>query len=222
MYLCDTCDRDFDSLDEVLDHESQCSLKGGNVEERQKKQFFRYLELNKKNAPIDPDSPEKEPDNGERTRPKRRLRKQPKTSSYGKFLTIDLCSPLGRYILQNLDTSNSRSLGPSDFNAINIPKAKNGEGNVGVRTRRKASKRAVHIYSFTAEQRRRRLLSIETGLSPRSLVEFLKCKKKRCKVSLKKIKVPKPEKIEEIKPAAAAAVEDDDEVIILDGPDGPS
>ena len=92
--------------------------------------------------------------------------KRPKPGSYSKFLSIDLSSPLGKYILKNkkqskdaIDVANlcesarreaRSSLRVNDF-AVTCPK------------RHRRQNRHFHTYTFTPYQRWKRKIALETG-----------------------------------------------------------
>jgi len=86
IFLCDNCGSSFKSLSEVLDHEKSCqqAVDTKKAEEFHKK-FFSYFKLAPSSGSLDSSSCSSKV-------------VRPKPSTYAKFLSIDVCSPLGQYI----------------------------------------------------------------------------------------------------------------------------
>jgi hypothetical protein len=109
--------------------------------------------------------------------------KLPKTFTPWKFLSVDLCSPLGQRVLQGNRVSDPR-------HQLGMTVAEYCQIREGRSRRAKAFGSHYHTYSFTKEQRMARLRCIDTGLSLRSQELLAKCKARRCVVRLEQYQPP--------------------------------
>jgi len=199
IYLCDTCDRDFDSLSLLMDHETMCGddeiIISDPLATARTPPLFTYLRLRAQ---------------GSKTSPPRKLKEQerPKAASYEKFIDIDVASPLGNYIISSsklrLDQQNPSVrgfVGPADYIKAQearcpgtIPSLRQSNAYADIRTKfpesRKRSRREAeawsHQYCFTDLQRRRRLRDIKNGLTLKSLRIWQRCKKREIKLNLER------------------------------------
>ena len=82
LYLCDTCDKDFDSLKDLEAHERVC----GDVSSQSSfDAFLSGLKLHRVGRAV--------------TKRETKARERPRAANYDRFMSIDLASPLGRYIV---------------------------------------------------------------------------------------------------------------------------
>ena len=82
VYLCDTCDKDFDKLTDLEAHERVC---GEQVNQSSFESFLSGLKLHRVGQTVS----------------KREIRanERPRAKNYDQFMEIDLTSPLGKYIV---------------------------------------------------------------------------------------------------------------------------
>lgn len=99
IFLCDNCGSSFKSLPDVLDHEKSCQQAVDTKKaEEFHTDFFSYLKL----APSSPGDINLLDSSSSSSKVVR-----PKPSTYAKFLSIDVCSPLGQYIYSLSSSTNS-------------------------------------------------------------------------------------------------------------------
>lgn len=205
VYLCDTCDKDFDSLEELIDHEKSCgkqeksSSSSSKFPPRDKytcDKFFSYLNLGRKNSS--------------------KVRKikesdRPRATHYKDFYSIDICSPLGRYIVISsglgMDKQAEGSRGTKtiaeylkfiddhsgtskDFMRRHVQLAA-GIGKYRFPgTNRGSNRRKItwsHSYCFNKAQRAMQMRVIHAGMSLPALRLWRKYNKKQPKITLKRL-----------------------------------
>jgi len=201
IYLCDTCDKDFDSLTLLISHEKNCG----------KEEIIITVEKPATLSASPPRSIRQEPlmtylrlraAQSSKPSPPRKLKEseRPKAASYEKFMDIDVASPLGSYIMdssrlrleqkspsvrgfQSAEDSRKKQesncpgtiLTLRDSNAFKVNKTK--YSNV-FKSSRKRGEAWVHLYCFTELQRRNRLRDIQNGLSLSALRVLKHCQKR--------------------------------------------
>lgn len=196
VYLCDNCDKDFDSLSELMTHELSCGKKeivcideGVSAKEAFLRNNFKLSKIGGK-VPL------------------RKIKEsqRPKAASYDKFMDIELSSPLGRYIVSSsrlgLDIQNPASRGfksveeyireleskcpgtPRAFKSSNAAFDVKAKWQV---TYRKRSNAWTHLYCFTAAQMEKRMRELRCGLTDEGLRLLRKCQRKKAKLKLKRL-----------------------------------
>ena len=112
VYLCDSCDKDFDVLSDLVAHERQCGVKESQSHPSMDG-FLSSLKLRRVGQSL----------------AKREIKtsERPRASNYDKFMDIDLSSPLGKYIVtsscltisqMNPATRGYKSLGKSHVTVV--------------------------------------------------------------------------------------------------------
>lgn len=206
LYLCDNCEKSFDSLPIIMDHERTCAKKVEKVEPSVQEKIrhsalLNYLRLGDKN--------QKPP-----ARKKLKESERPRASSYEKFIDIDLSSPLGNYIITSsrlrLDqlAPGSRSMRgvmtPDDYNNQleskcpgTIAALRGSNAYADIRTKfqnvfkltnaKKRTEAWVHHYSFNKKQRLARYRDLRRGLTFPSYRLWRKTNRKSLEVKLKRM-----------------------------------
>lgn len=205
VYLCDTCDKDFDSLEDLIAHEKRCgkqervssSSRFPNRDQSSCDKYFSYLKLGRKT--------------GTQTKVRKcKESERPRASSYNQFMDIDIASPLGRYIV----TSSGLSLDKQDKSVRGVKtveeylsateqqcsatrtairhsnsQAINGKYKFPTtyRTSRKKANSWTHSYCFNQVQKARQLRLIESGLSFDSLKMWRKYRRNPATLKLKRL-----------------------------------
>ena len=126
---------------------------------------------------------------------------RPKPGSYAKFLSIDVSSPLGKYICE-LTNSGCEEAEKIDISTLcfqaerkSALRSANGTGEgfpVSYRGQprdRLAAKQDPHIYCFNKTQRAVRLRAIQTGLSAVTMQHMKKLQRKQLRVNVKKLRL---------------------------------
>lgn len=198
-------------------HEKNCFDTSIEPVEDPHKRYFSYLGLEPKTVANTKDSFRKIPSKVVR----------PKPSTYAKFLSIDIASPLGQYIYSlskntkdKIDISSLcmaerksalRSMMPSNSSVISItssqsnympPLYEGGHGDefpVTFRSHRyrKKGKEDPHLYCFNKYQKAVRRYTLEHGMTPRSMKIYKEVQKRRCKVGLKRLNLDRVKDIME-------------------------
>ncbi|XP_023336350.1 uncharacterized protein LOC111707472 [Eurytemora carolleeae] len=199
IYLCDTCDKDFDSLPTLIAHEKDCGRAEVIIEPKplhatKSDPLLTYLRLKAR---------------GSKVTSSRKLRdsERPRALSYEKFMEIEVSSPLGIYITTSsrlhLDQQNPSVRGymsaqdyiqqqetkcPGTISALKTSNAytenRNKYPNV-YKTNRKRSAEYVHLYTFSSSYlRKRRLMDINNGLNQKALRLWRKCEQRKLFLSL--------------------------------------
>lgn len=193
LYLCDNCGSDFECLQDVLDHEKGCN-QGQNEDCRDR--LFNYLRLSNNAS-----GSEGHKECGSSSKVVR-----PKPSTYAKFVSIDVSSPLGQYICElnrhngdeEIDISSLcaaerktvlRSVTPQngdegrmEINGTTIVHGGHGEEFPVTYRRLQKGRNSVahrqdpHVYCFTTLQKAVRMQTLVTGLSPQSLKLYMDLK----------------------------------------------
>ena len=108
VYLCDSCDKDFDVLTDLVAHERLCGVK--ETHQPSADGFFSSLKLCRVGQAV--------------TKREIKRNERPRANNYDKFMEIDLSSPLGKYIVtsssltvsqMNPATRGYKSLGKSSL-----------------------------------------------------------------------------------------------------------
>jgi len=195
--MCDNCDKDFDSLQELMAHELTCGKKEIICIDEGVSAKEAFLRNNFKLSKIGGKPP------GNR---KLKESQRPKAASYDKFMDIELSSPLGRYIITSsklgLDVQNPASRGfksveeyirelesrcPGTSRAF---KSSNAAMDVKARwniTYRKKNNMWTHTYCFTAAQMEKRMRELRCGLTDEAMRLLKKCRRKTSKLKLKRL-----------------------------------
>jgi len=199
VYLCDTCDKDFDSLSQLLTHEKTCGktpiVPSVRIKSAQEA-FLGNFKLFRKGHPIPTSRKIKESE-------------RPRAANFDKFMEIDVASPLGRYIVTSsgltISQMNPASRGYKSLDEYNqevearcpgtIKSLKNSNANMDIRGKwnvsykcsKKKANMWTHTYCFTAEEMEAKMRVMKSGLTVKSMRMFRKCKRKRLGVDVKKI-----------------------------------
>jgi len=200
VYLCDNCDKDFDSLQDLITHEKGCGKKEVVCLEAGVTPQEAFLASNFKLCSRGGNPPSA-----------RKLKEgqRPKASSYDKFMDIELSSPLGRYIVTSsklgLDVQNPASRGFKSveeyvreveqrcpgtsraFKSCNAAFDVKQKWMSTFRGSRKKSSLWVHLYCFTAAQMEKRVRELRCGLTAEAMRLLRKCTKKKAKLKLKRL-----------------------------------
>jgi len=199
VYLCDNCDKDFDSLPELISHEESCGKKEVICLEEGVSPKDAFLGNHFKLVKLGGSVPQ--------TR-KLKESQRPKAANYDKFMDIELSSPLGRYILQSsklgLDTQNPASRGfksveeyirevearcpgtSRQFKSSNAAMEVKNKWSSTFRGGRRKD-RWSHTYCFTAQQMEKRMRELRSGLTDEARRLLRKCKKKSPRLKLKRL-----------------------------------
>jgi len=199
VYLCDSCDKDFDSLPLLLNHEKTCgktitvpSILARSAQDS----FLSNVKLFKKGQPMPTPRKIKESE-------------RPRAANYEKFMEIDVVSPLGRYIVSSsgltINQLNPASRGFKSMDEYNaevearcpgtLKSLKNSNANADIRgkwnnTYKCSKKKAnlwTHTYCFNAVEVEAKVQNMKAGLTPKSLRIYRKCNKKKVGLTLKKL-----------------------------------
>jgi len=199
VYLCDTCDKDFDSLTQLLNHEKTCgktitvpSILAKSAQDT----FLGNLKLFKKGQPMPTPRKIKESE-------------RPRAANYDKFMEIDVVSPLGRYIVSSsgltINQLNPASRGYKSIEEYNAELEarcpgttkglKNSNANMDIRgkwnvTYKCSKKKAnmwTHTYCFTDAEIEAKVRVMKAGLTTKSLRLYRKCNRKKVGLTLKKL-----------------------------------
>jgi len=199
VYLCDNCDKDFDSLQELISHEESCGKKEVICLEEGISPKDAFLANHFKLAKVGGSAPQPR---------KLKESQRPKAANYDKFMDIELSSPLGRYIVQSsklgLDAQNPASRGfksveeyirevearcpgtSRQFKSSNAAlEVKNKWSSTFRGGRRK--ERWSHTYCFTAQQMEKRMRELRSGLTDEARRLLRKCKRKSPRLKLKRL-----------------------------------
>jgi len=210
LYLCDNCGGSFPSLQQVLVHEKTCKEGSENKQaDEYQGRFFSYFKL----KPRTHSSSTPITDSSSSSKVVR-----PRPSTYAKFLSIDVSSPLGQYIY-SLSSANSRdtidisSLCTAERKSAlrsGIPSNKSDEiissrsvffphlykGGHGKEfpvtfksPKPRKGKEDTHTYCFNHHQTAVRQFTLRHGLTPQSMKLYKNLRKRRLKVTLNKIDV---------------------------------
>jgi len=200
VYLCDTCDKDFDSLSNLLTHEKTCGktvpsptvhVKGAQDA------FLKNVNLFKRGQSMPTPRKIKESE-------------RPRAANYEKFMEIDVTSPLGRYIVSSsgltITQMNPASRGYKSIEEYNqevesrcpgtSKSMKNSNANMEIKGRwnvsykcsKKKANQWTHTYCFTAAEMEAKMRVMKSGLTPKSLRLYRRCKNKRMGVDIKKVR----------------------------------
>jgi len=200
VYLCDTCDKDFDSLSLLLTHEKTCGkvaptpsvhIKGAQDA------FLKNMNLFKRGQPMPTPRKIKESE-------------RPRAANYEKFMEIDVASPLGRYIVSSsgltIGQMNPASRGYKSIEEYNqeveakcpgtLKSLKNtnahadikGKWNVSYKCSKKKANLWTHTYCFTAAEMEAKMRVMKSGLTPKSLRLYRRCKKSKMGVEIRKVR----------------------------------
>ena len=200
VYLCDNCDKDFDSLQDLINHERGCGKKEVITLEEGVTPQEAFLASNFKLCSIGGNPP---------LLRKLKVGQRPKASSYDKFMDIELSSPLGKYIVSSsklgLDAQNPASRGFKSveeyireveqrcpgtsraFKSCNATFDVKQKWLSTFRGSRKKSTQWVHLYCFTTAQMEKRMRELRCGLTDEAMRLLKKCKKKKAKLKLKRL-----------------------------------
>jgi len=198
VYLCDTCDKDFEKLSDLLQHEKVC----GKVEpvcsdeERNQQEIFLGNVKLVKNG--------KEP-----IQSKVKETERPRAANYDKFMEIDVGSPLGHYIINvgglTIDQTNPASRGFKSMEEYNadvearcpgtIKMLRSSNANMEIKNKwnncyRASKKKAnlwTHTYPFTAAEMELKVRILRDGLTPRALRMYRKCSIRRAKATIMRL-----------------------------------
>lgn len=198
VYLCDTCDKDFDKLSDLLEHEKVCGKTDPvcSEEDRSKQEvFLGNVRLKKRGGRVVP--------------PKVKESERPRAANYDKFMEIDLASPLGKYILNvgglTIDQTNPASRGfrsmeeynaevesrcpgtIKSFRSSNANMEIKNKWNVTYRPSKKKANLWTHTYPFTAAEMELKVRILRDGLTPRALRLYRKCAVRQAKTTLKRL-----------------------------------
>jgi len=200
VYLCDTCDKDFDSLKLLLEHEKLCQKviiePKTQAESAAQDAFLSNMKLYRRSQPIPIPRKIKESE-------------RPRAANYDKFMEIDVASPLGRYIV------NSSNLGINQMNPASrgykslekyhedleskcpgtIKALKNSNANMDIRGKwtssyklsKKKANLWTHTYCFTSAEMEAKVRVMKSGLTPSAMKILRKCEKKKAGVRIKKL-----------------------------------
>lgn len=216
LYLCDNCGGSFPSLQDVLVHEKTCidQSECQSADDPQER-FFTYFKLASSTGSTSKLSTISSSSKVVRPRP----------STYAKFLSIDVCSPLGQYIY-SLSSSSNRAevidisslcmaerksalrnyVGPSKSDEIIHSKSiyfphlfQSGHGeeySVTFRaTRSQSSKEDPHLYCFNQRQMAVKQFTLHYGLTPQSMKVYRDLRKRRLKVTMEKLDISKVKEV---------------------------
>lgn len=197
VYLCDSCDKDFDRLSDLIQHEKTCGKEVVCMDEDRSAQaiFLGNVRLAKKGVEVTPT--------------KLKESERPRAANYDKFMEIDVASPLGRYILTSscltIDQTNPATRGFKSQESYNdeleakcpgtIRGLRSSNANMEIKNKwnnsyRFSKKKAsawTHSYTFTAAETELKMRILRDGLVPRSLRLYRKCRKKKAKTSLRRL-----------------------------------
>jgi len=204
VYLCDTCDKDFDSLPLLLTHEKTCgktplavpSIQAGVQVKSAQDSFLSNVKLFKRGQPMPTPRKIKESE-------------RPRAANYDKFMEIDVASPLGRYIVSSsgltIGQMNPASRGYKSLEEYNeevearcpgtSKSMKNSNANMDIRGKwnmsykcsKKKANMWTHTYCFTAAEMEAKMRVMKSGLTPKSMRLYRKCKMKKAGLTLKKL-----------------------------------
>jgi len=199
VYLCDSCDKDFDSLTQLLNHEKTCGktvIVPSILAKGAQDSFLSNVKLFKKGHPVPTPRKIKESE-------------RPRAANYDKFMEIDVASPLGRYIVSSsgltISQLNPASRGFKSLEEYNaevearcpgtLKSLKNSNANVDIRgkwnnTYKCSKKKAnlwTHTYCFTTAEMEAKVQNMKAGLTPKSLRLYRRCNKKKVGLTLKKL-----------------------------------
>lgn len=209
LYLCDNCGGSFPSLQLVLVHEKTCQ-EGSESKQADEYQgrYFSYFKLTPNTHSSSTPITDYSSSSSKVVRPR--------PSTYAKFLSIDVSSPLGQYIY-SLSSANSRDT--IDISSLCIAERKSAlrsvipsnksdeiistrsvffphlfEGGHGKEfpvtfksPKPREGKEDSHIYCFNHHQAAVRQFCLDHGLTPQSMKLYKNLRKRRLKVTLKKI-----------------------------------
>jgi len=196
IYLCNTCDEDFDSYKQVVEHEKLCKFVAQEWLNT-KSPLCAYLRLQEKG---ESESPRKKP---------RRQIEGPITASYETYMNIDISSPLGTNIINSsrlrLDQKDPTARGfcsaqeyldrleskcPGTIVALRKSNAyldKRTKYPIVGKPNRKKPDEWVHLYCFTSKQRAQRLLDIRNGLTAKSFKLWKLCNRRKVNVNCERL-----------------------------------
>jgi len=194
VYLCDSCDKDFDNLASLVEHERICGQQEQSLQSTFDT-FLSSLKLHKTGSSVN--------------KKEIKASKRPQAATYDRFMEIDLASPLGKYIVttSNLTISqmNPAARGYKSLEEYNadvdarcpgtIKSLKNsnafmdirGKWNSSFKNSRKKANLWSHTYCFTPTHVETRMRVIKAGLSLWSMRHFRRCQKKPVSVRLKRL-----------------------------------
>jgi len=194
VYLCDSCDKDFDNLSALVEHERICGQQQQSLQSTFDT-FLASLKLHKTGTSVH----KKEIKASER----------PRAKDYDRFMEIDLASPLGKYIVTSSNLTiaqmNPAARGYKSLEEYNadldarcpgtIKSLKNsnafmdikGKWNSSFKNSRKKANLWSHTYCFTPTHVETRMRVIKAGLSLWSMRHFRRCQKKQASVRLKRL-----------------------------------
>jgi len=200
LYLCDTCDKDFDSLSNLLTHEKTCgkSVPPPTVHVKGAQDaFLKNVNLFKRGQSMPTPRKIKESE-------------RPRAANYEKFMEIDVTSPLGRYIVSSsgltITQMNPASRGYKSIEEYNqevearcpgtCKSLKNsnanmeikGKWNISYKCSKKKANLWTHTYCFTAAEMEAKMRVMKAGLTPKSLRLYRRCKNKKMGVDIKKVR----------------------------------
>merc|ERR1719443_364209 len=192
VYLCDTCDKDFDNISDLVTHERVC---GEQVVAPSIESFLTSLKLHRTGQSL--------------AKREVREKERPRASNYDKFTEIDLSSPLGKYIvtssgltIQQMNPAIRGYKSLEEYNAEidakcpgTIKSLKNtnafmdirGKWNSSYKLSRKKANLWTHTYCFTSSEVEAKERVLRAGLTGPAMRNFRKCQRKSSSVRLKRL-----------------------------------